>query len=105
MAGSGEYPAGTVADSLEERVTRLEERQANLIGLVNGGNGVEWRHSLRGRVHELRNSLATADALREALHEVRKERQHLWHTWRGRLLIAAAIATAAAPYVTHYLPG
>lgn len=96
-----------------ERVATLETQVRDLLCEVNGGNGVSWERSIRGRLHAMQSALASAELLAHAAEEIKQAQRataHTLETARGRrwsrltqtLLVLAAIATAAAPYVLHY---
>lgn len=90
-----------------------ERRAAELAASVNGGPGVDYSHSLRGRIHHMQSAMASADKLREAAQAVeraQREQAHATASLHGRrwsrltqaLVVACAVVTAAAPYVLHF---
>ena len=58
---------------------------------MNGGDGIEWERSIRGRLHKL-ESVAAAAVLR------RNMGVGLLKGWERAILLAAALATAAAAW-------
>ena len=79
--------------SLEERLAVVEERLRDLRAIVNGGDGVTWDQSLRGRLHGLANAQASAEALAHAAHELR--RAHEQNTKRRQWVVGIVFAAAA----------
>lgn len=83
-------------------MARIEERVRLLDQEVNGGPAVEWKRSLRGRVHEVENELDAARLARQALDEVKRQRAHGWtvgQRWAG---LAIAAAGVASPWLLHF---
>lgn len=77
---------------LEERVRLLDQE-------VNGGPAVEWKRSLRGRVHEVENELDAARLARQALDEVRRARRHDWTARERHGALLIGLVGVATPYV------
>jgi len=81
---------------------------------LNSGEGVPWERSVRGRLHAMQSALASAELLREAAQSAERAQREASHTVevaRGRrwsrltqtLLVVAALAAGAAPYVLHFV--
>jgi hypothetical protein len=96
--------------TLAERIATLETQVRALRAEISGGDGTPYAASLRGRVHEMRSSLASAvmveraaetaaRAQREAAHMVEVTRGRRLSRWTQLAIALAAIATAAYPYV------
>ena len=94
----------------EERIATLEALAAeNRRGLdslrsdIHSGPGVEWSQSIRGRLHSMQSSIEAADKLADAARLLAREqannRQHRIKTWQWSVIAAAAIVSAASPYV------
>lgn len=84
--------------TIGERVATLEQiardaghRLNDLEYLYNGGGGVEYDRSVRGRLHKIEATLAGM-VLR------RSYGTGLLKTWERALLLAAGLATAAAAW-------
>ena len=84
--------------TLGERVAANEVRLAELAtdvrelrNMLEGGGGVEYERSVRGRLHKL-ESVAAAAVLRRNLGV------GLLKGWERAVLLAAALATAAATW-------
>lgn len=96
--------------TVEERVARLEslaeghdERLEAIYELVNSGPHVPWEQCIRGKLHRIMETLATADKLAEAAREVRRSRRQSLSRAERVLLALCALAAAAAPYVVLVL--
>lgn len=77
----------------------VDGRLDELLQLVNSGPRVPWEQSIRGRLHEMKTTLATTDKLAEAAREVRRARRSTLSGFERLLLVACAIVAAATPYV------
>jgi len=77
--------------TIEARLSELTSDVRELRDLVNGGDGIEWERSIRGRLHKL-ESVAAAAVLR------RNMGVGLLKGWERAILLAAALATAAAAW-------
>lgn len=92
--------------TLPERIARLEQiaRDAGreLVELradIHSGPGVEWKQSLRGRLHNMEARLASEEALTKAIREVRRTQNQRLATWVQLVLVACGVVTAAAAIV------
>lgn len=92
--------------TLAERLVRLEEicrenRQDidGVLALINSGPGVEWKQSIRGRLHDVQQRLASEEALTQAIREVRRTQNQRLATWVQIVLVACGVVTAAAAIV------
>jgi hypothetical protein len=90
--------SGLVA-TVEERLATLEQIARDnqrdireILGAVNGGEGIEWVRSVRGRLHTIEQYVNSA-RLGQAY------RQRSWSLWVQAVVAAAAVAAGAAPYV------
>lgn len=76
-----------------EQVARDARRElAEIHATLDGGEGVEWKRSVRGRLHEIENILAG-----QRLHNQATGRY--WSRWQKIALAVAAVLTAIAPYL------
>jgi hypothetical protein len=93
-----------------ERIATLETIVAENRRLIDGlrsdihsGPGVEWAQSIRGRLHHMQSAIEAADKLADAARLLAREqantRQHRIKTWQWSVIAAAAIVSAASPYV------
>lgn len=80
--------------TIETRLALVERDVRALAALIGGGDGVAWEQSIRGRLHKMQETLSTADALSEALREVRRERAKRWS--KGERLALFGFATVGA---------
>jgi hypothetical protein len=85
--------------TVEERLATLEQiardNQADIraiLGGVNGGEGVEWARSVRGRLH-------TIETYVNAARLGQTYRHRSWSLWVQAVVVLAAVAAGAAPYV------
>ena len=96
--------------TLAERLVRLEEicrenRQDidGVLALINSGPGVEWKQSIRGRLHDVQQRLASEEALTQAIREVRRTQSQAQSkrlaTWAQVILVACGVVGAAAAVV------
>jgi hypothetical protein len=82
--------------TLEARVAQVAQRVQEIYDAVNGGNGVEWPQSIRGRLHAVEGLQAAAASLEKSAEDIRRARNRRLDTWAQVLLVCAAIVTAAA---------
>lgn len=82
-----------------ERLARLEARQDELWATVHGGGGVDWKQSLRGRLHDVQTRLASEEALTQAIREVRRTQNQRLATWVQITLVLCGGVTAAAAII------
>lgn len=76
-----------------EQIARDARREITEIhAAINGGEGVEWNRSVRGRLHQIENTLAG-----QRLHRAATGRA--WSRWQKVLLAVAAVVAAIAPYL------
>lgn len=98
---------------LEQRMDDADRRTRELDANVNGGAGVDWPQSVRGKLHAMQSALAAADNLRKAATEisaaqasaertVKAAHGRRWSRLTQAALVACAIVTAVAPYVLHF---
>jgi t-SNARE complex subunit (syntaxin) len=85
--------------TLERRADENAQGIASILELINGGANVEWEQSIRGKLHAMRDTQATADALANAMREVRRQNSRKWATWKQLVLIACAVVTAGCAIV------
>lgn len=78
---------------------RLDEIYAS----INGGNGVQFDQSIRGRLHSMRSAIEAADKLADAATELRRIKADSHRSrikvWQWSVIALCSVATAAAPYV------
>lgn len=97
--------------SVDERLARVEERIAEIqkdIGeiheFLDGGPGLPWERSIRGRLHKLEGTLIVAHQVKNELVKIRDDaQQHRDHVWsRNDRILAAVIGVALAvgPWVS-----
>ena len=76
-----------------EQIARDARRElAEIHEAINGGEGVEWSRSVRGRLHHIENTLRGEDWQRQA-------RRLALTRWQKAVIALAAILTAVAPYL------
>ena len=96
--------------SVPERLATLEgivlenrRRIEALYSDIHSGPGVEWKQSIRGRIHDMSGDLAAADKLAEALREDLRRRDKYERgrikRWQWVYLAVCATLAAMAPYV------
>jgi hypothetical protein len=83
--------------TLEATARENRDDIQTILQLINGGPSVEWEQSIRGKLHAMRDTQATADALNTAARELRRQRQTQWATWQkiGLFIFSAITATCA----------
>ena len=77
--------------TLEAGVAELRGDVKAVLDLMNGGNGVTYERSVRGRLHHIETSLAGMILRRSAGIGMVK-------SWQGVILVLCALATAAAAW-------
>jgi hypothetical protein len=82
---------------LDERARELRTDVDAMLELLNGGAGVEYTRSVRGRLHTLETTLA-GFVLRRSFGLERVK------GWQGAVLIACGVATAAAAWYAALAP-
>jgi hypothetical protein len=82
-------------ESDETRIALLEQRVNDMWAWINDGP-----KSARRRLHEVQNTLSTADKLAELLKEVRRERSNQWSRWQKVGLFVFAGITSGCALVT-----
>lgn len=101
------YPLtiGNVA-TVGEKLAWLEEFARNnrrdidsILAVINSGPGVEWKQSLRGRLHDVQQRLASEEALTQAIREVRRSQTQRLATWVQITLVLCGVVTAAAAII------
>ena len=84
---------------MQELRRRVEALHAD----IHSGPGVAWDQSVRGRLHDMADLLATADKLAEAAREVRRmkdqEAKSRLKRWQWYFLAVCALMAASSPYV------
>ena len=90
MATEGERLA-----TLEAIVVEMRDDIRALRIIIDGGNGVEWQRSVRGRLHRIENDLAALLLIRRGASQL---------VGRGWKFVAgvALLLTAAAPYILWF---
>jgi len=82
---------------------RNSERIDQLRDDIHGGPTVEWKQSIRGRLHDMQSAIEAADKLADATRELVREQNRLrasrFKTWQWLVATALGFMTAAAPYV------
>lgn len=91
--------AGERLATLERRADENARGIDTILELINGGANVKWEQSIRGKLHEMRTTQATADALTNAMREVRRQNARRWATWQKLLLTACAVVTATCAVI------
>ena len=81
-------------ESLPVRVARLEDRVTAITEAINGGPSVQWKRSIRGRLHEVENIQRAADNIADAARELR--RSNVMVPRSVFVTVAATCATLAA---------
>lgn len=64
--------------TLEATARENREDIARILELINGGPSVQWEQSIRGRLHSMRDTQQTAEALESAAREIRRARTAQW---------------------------
>ena len=82
-----------------ERLARLEQRQAELWQLIHGGQDVEWKQSIRGRLHDVQQRLASEEALTQAIREVRRTNNRRLAMWVQIALVLCGVVGAVAAVI------
>jgi hypothetical protein len=77
--------------TLEAEVREIRQDARAVLDLLNGGNGVAYERSVRGRLHHIESALG-------ALVLRRKFGLGMAKGWQGGILILCAVATAAAAW-------
>lgn len=95
-------PAERLA-TLEALVIENRRDIDGILAAIDGGPAVEYKRSIRGRLHTMQSALEAADKLAEAGRELRRaaDSQHRTRikTWQWSVIAGCAILTAASPYV------
>lgn len=97
-----------------ERLARLEALAADnrtridaLHDDIHGGQGVEWKNSIRGRLHAMSSAIDAADKLAEATRELVREqsrqRQSRFKTWQWVAATILALLAVLNPYLVLLL--
>jgi t-SNARE complex subunit (syntaxin) len=81
------------------RLVRVEQHLEDLWQLVNGGPNVEWKQSIRGRLHDVQQRLASEEALTQAIREVRRTQTRRLATWAQIVLVLCGVVTALAAVI------
>lgn len=83
--------------TLEATARENREDIARILELINGGPSVQWEQSIRGRLHSMRDTQQTAEALESAAREIRRARTAQWSKWeKVGLFLFATITTTCA---------
>jgi hypothetical protein len=92
--------------TLEALAARNRDGIAQLRDDIHGGPTVEWRQSVRGRLHHMQSAIEAADKLADATRELVREQSRLREsrlkTWQWVVASAIGLLTASAPYVVLF---
>jgi hypothetical protein len=82
-----------------ERIALLEEAVRRHEHELNGGGNVEWKRSVRGRLHNVETEQDAARLAKAALDEVRRNQQRTWTARERHVALLIAAIGVVTPYV------
>lgn len=85
------------------RLALLERRVQEMYDLLHGGGGIEWKRSIRGQLHEMRDFVQASENLKIAAQDMRRAQKGRFSLWTQITVALAAVLTAASPYVLFAL--
>lgn len=80
----------------------LKQRVDSLWETINGGPNVEWKQSVRGRLHEMADFVQASRNLELATRNIKRSARQRLDTWAQVVLVLCALGALATPYILHF---